>query len=652
MSSFSGVPPSSRPRSATLLTASLVVGFVLLLGIGSLLWLAQQRFLILPTPTPTATAGTPYTATPDFRATQLAEDMTTQIAYRATAQQNVPTGTETPKRVLLPEVSSAHTNTPTPVAGSVIQVTPQSGVALPMVSNGSSPLPTPTAPVSLLPTPTVFVPAATATQLSTSTPVPSLTATPLPSSTPTTFVVTSLNGVIHNAETILRVGPSNLYSEAVRVGANTNVNLLGRSETGEWVYICCVNNQPYWVRQAYAQPQNNPTATAAPTDTNPNDVRWLPRQPLPAALEPLPAPATPIPADDYPLSRHDASNRARVPRIPASPLINAWPAPALAGGAFTTGAVVGGSSVLAMSADNQLYSFERADGHQRWRYQIGQPVHHTPTIQDNNIYVVGDDGQLFALADAGNAATLIWQKRLPKRPISSVLAGSNNAARLFINGMENGQPTLYAVNRATGDILQEKQLGNVTFQTPTLGGQLLYLGGSSVWALDVETFEQVWVNTEIQNVAAPPLYLPNGVLALAELYVADNAGHIYSLDANTGVKLWRYDSADGVTALAANNSTLFITGPGYIKAITRDKDHKDLWRVGVNGQALGGPIVDSTQVLIVTDSGDVQYVNPVDGSTHHEAPLIQAPPSGSPAISGIYLFVPGTNNNLYALRGN
>ena len=153
-----------------------------------------------------------------------------------------------------------------------------------------------------------------------------------------------------------RAGPSNIYPEAGRLAARTGVKLLGRDSTGEWVYICCYNNEPRWVRQAYAQPKDNPMVTATPTvqnavatitptDINPNDVRWLPIQPVASSLEPLPPP-TPVPADDYPLYRHDAGNRARVPNVPRPPLSYAWPSPGLAGNEFTSPVVVGGQSVL------------------------------------------------------------------------------------------------------------------------------------------------------------------------------------------------------------------------------------------------------------------------------------------------------------------
>ncbi len=461
----------------------------------------------------------------------------------------------------------------------------------------------------------------------------------------------------------MRAGPSNIYSEAGRLAARTGVKLLGRDATGEWVYICCYNNEPRWVRQAYAQPKDNPTlaptatpinpvATTTPTNMNPNDVRWLPVQSLASALEPLPPPTT-VPADDYPLYRHDAGHRARVPHLPRSPLNSAWPSPGLAGGGFTSPVVVGGQSVLVASADNQLYCFDRVDGHQRWRFNIGQPIHLAPTVQDSTIFVVDDSGRMFALQDNGNNAGLLWQRTLPKLPSSGFIVAGNNASKLYISTTDGTQNQLFAVNRSTGDLLglDFKQTGT-SFQSPTVGNQLLYVGGNSVWALDVENFELVWANAEIQNVILPPVYTANGVVALAELYVADATNHIYSVDANTGIKLWRYDGNEPITGLAINDTTIFVAGNGYLKAVTRNSEHKELWRTAVNGQTPGGPIVDGDQVLMISEHGDIQYVNPTDGSIRTDSPLIQSPLSGAPAISGLYIFAPGTNGSLYGVLGS
>src|SRR6185369_13165758 len=77
MSRYSDFPPRQRNRASAILTISVVVSLMLLLGIGSLFWLVQNRFLLAPTPTPTATPAPLLTATPDFRATGVMEDMLT-----------------------------------------------------------------------------------------------------------------------------------------------------------------------------------------------------------------------------------------------------------------------------------------------------------------------------------------------------------------------------------------------------------------------------------------------------------------------------------------------------------------------------------------------------------------------------------------------
>ena len=253
---------------------------------------------------------------------------------------------------------------------------------------------------------------------------------------------------------------------------------------------------------------------------------------------------------------------------------------------------------------------------------------------------------------AGNEAGLLWQKALPKPPSGSLIVAGNNASKLYISTTDGTQHQLFAINRSTGEILSLdfKQTGT-KFRSPAVGSQLLYVGGNSVWALDVESFELVWANTEIQNVILPPIYAVEGVVALAELYLVDGANHAYSVDANTGVTLWRYDGNEPITGLAVNDTTLFVAGNGYLKAVTRNKEHKELWRAALNGQAPGGPIVDGEQILMISQNGDIQYVNLTDGSVHNDAPLIKAPLSGAPAVSGLYIFAPSKDNNLYAMLG-
>src|SRR5215213_9849005 len=80
-------PPTTYPypprnRSAEIITISLLVAAFMLLGLGGMLWLVQSRVAFGPTPTPTPTRGVPFTATPDYLSTRVAEDFLTQQAYQ------------------------------------------------------------------------------------------------------------------------------------------------------------------------------------------------------------------------------------------------------------------------------------------------------------------------------------------------------------------------------------------------------------------------------------------------------------------------------------------------------------------------------------------------------------------------------------------
>ncbi|MFN3335135.1 MAG: hypothetical protein ACK47M_21760, partial [Caldilinea sp.] len=77
---------SQRNRTSAILTTSILVAFFLLIGLGWMLFAVQSGLLATSTPTATATPlAATRTPTPDVRATNVAEDMLTQVAFAATA---------------------------------------------------------------------------------------------------------------------------------------------------------------------------------------------------------------------------------------------------------------------------------------------------------------------------------------------------------------------------------------------------------------------------------------------------------------------------------------------------------------------------------------------------------------------------------------
>lgn len=680
-------PYPPRNRSAEIITISLLVAAFMLLGLGGMLWVVQSRLAFGPTPTPTPTRGTPFTPTPDYLATRVAEDFLTQQAYQMallgtltptpletpapdvsepTPDEVLPTATNTPVIVRLPGLNAPFTPTEEPIAAESPVETPTSNIInLPIVVD-SSPLPTPT-PQQIAEVPTLEPPTPVEPPTDTPTPtVPVETPTPtptevLPTPTPTptpippgqSIVVASLQGFVERSPASLHLGPSSIYTQVTEIDVGTRVTILRRNQSGEWLYICCIENRPdiapVWARQANVRPRDNTRQGNMPEDANPNDVRWLAVEPPPAYLTPLPTPIPPGP-DDFAMPRVDRHGSGRVNQLPVPPLNPTWSQEAQAALALNSPAAVVGSNVIVASQDYHLYSFERTSGTQRWRFELCQDgcraMTFAPLVYENEIFIVDQNRTVWAFGNP-NDPYVLWRVTLNQPALSSLNIFSDT---LFLATGEGDNHTLVALHRDNGALLWDEPTSGPGLRYPVIGDQLVYAADATIEAYDIFNGQLVWENDAIRDIMAGPVYDAPGPYALAELYVVSN-NRIYALDANTGQELWNIDNGESATHLAINDDLLFVAGEGYVKAISRH-DRNQRWRAPiVGGQVMGGPLVDANRVLVATQAGTIHLFDNSNGSAL-SVPSISASAGGGPAVSGAYLFVPGSNGRLYAHLGS
>lgn len=690
---------TATSRTALVVTISVLAAILILLGIGVMQLAMQNGIAFAPTPTATPTARPAHTPTPDVRATHVAEDMLTQVAFAATLVSNVATGTipadlpvnrpnggsdSTPGAVMLPIIvdpGAAPTdavvietaqpgstaiympnieNRPTPTALPPT-LTPPS-VPLPPAAAPTLIFPTPNAPpvgqpqpqfpTPVFPTPEFPTPEFPTPVFPTPVPPP----TPLP---PTPILPTAtllpvggeLAATMRSVDTSVRVGPSNVYTVAAIVAANTSLRLRGRTPAGDWVYACCIPNTAtsFWVRRAYVTIANNSLPSGAPSDADPNSASWLAVQPLDAALIARPTP-TGVPLGDFPLARFDHTNSGRVPTLPNPPLQQAWTVFPQAAQGFTSPAAVSGANVLAASADNELYSHDLTSGSQRWRYSLQRAMQLAPAIQDGLIYLTYGGLTMASLQEQGNAVGLIWQSDLPFNATSPMTIWLDT---IFIGSGEGGDARLMAIRRLNPSDRREFVEPNARVQQPAIGQETIFVGADRLWAIDINIFaaqEIVWTSPDVFNVSAPPVYVSPGVMRLAELFAADGSGVVHALDANTGVSFWTHSFGAAVTALAVNDSSVFIAGNGVLRAVSR-RDGSVQWTLPVGGAIVGGPLVTNSRALVVVQSGGIFLVDAGNGGILDAAASVPAQVSGGAAISGLQVLIPAANNTLYAYRG-
>ncbi len=684
MARFSNEPPEpAHPRSAWLLTTILVLIVFGLLGALWRYYVGDVGFRFAPSPTPTATPASPLVATVDFRATMIAEDRATQIAYEAV----VPRATSTPvasEAVFLPIVDAEPDD---PADGSGAGLIEQPDVAasataasISLVPIGGGELPsaeTPTliAPDVSLPTPDPDVdpnapsdppvdPLPIVVETETPTPTETFfapTETPSPTFTPipTVVQVQALRAYIaptFAATTVwLRLAPMNTHTPVATLQTGTQVDLRGRDESGEWVYLCCVENEQRWIRQVYAPPiDNERLPDNAPPNATPNDVRWLPVQPWPANFPP-PMVATPIPPDAATYVRQDRANTGRISNGLNGSLhpLPGWSTDsATIPQQFSTPLLVVDKYVLGGTSgpDGIIYGLDRNHGNQIWTYSLGAGISQPMLVIGNILYVSDDSGRITAIA-LGEGGPL-WQQFIsipngaPNGQAVSGFVAHDNFLYLIVRAPD-GSHHLLKVDRNHGGMAQGYPVGATLPQALAYGHQLIYVAGAQLLALDVDNFELVWASN-LTNFSAPPIYAADGTKALSELIVT-TGGQVITLDAATGKMLHTYEGGSQlVTGLGLGNNAIFASGSGFIKSFDRYGTGL-FWSVTTSGDARGGPVVSPDQLLLVTGNGAIEFVHPAGGALTAGGGILSSiryPPTISSRT--IYIVAEGPPSRIYA----
>ncbi|HMN31662.1 MAG TPA: PQQ-binding-like beta-propeller repeat protein, partial [Caldilineaceae bacterium] len=215
---------------------------------------------------------------------------------------------------------------------------------------------------------------------------------------------------------------------------------------------------------------------------------------------------------------------------------------------------------------------------------------------------------------------------------------------LYIGVKANDKYYIVRMDRGGGGTLAACDLGAVPRVGLAVGHQLLYVAGSQLWALDLDTLEVVWTRADLGNPAVAPLYAANGVSALAELYLAFNDGRTHALDANTGALLHSYGSnGQPVKGLALGDGALYVTTTGMIRAFER-RSSGLYWEKPTAGDTLNGAIVTPDQIILVSTNGVIEFRQPGTGETSGRY-AVNGTVSFAPAVSGSYIFVPVDNGS-------
>jgi eukaryotic-like serine/threonine-protein kinase len=307
----------------------------------------------------------------------------------------------------------------------------------------------------------------------------------------------------------------------------------------------------------------------------------------------------------------------------------------------------------------------------KWTFHTGGEVISSPAIVNGVVFVGSNDGKLYAL-DADTGATK-WSFPTGARITSSPAVDNGLVYCISYDG------NFYAVDAVSGKLKWKFALPgerryaathlhgalpagetmpdpfDVYLSSPALWNGSVYFGSGdgSVYSLNAVTGTRNWKFSTGDVVHASP------AIADGKLYVGSWDSYFYALDASTGKEVWRFKTGEdpdihnqvGIqsSATISNGVVYFGCRDSNLYALDAATGQKR-WAYSNKGSwVITSPVVQQGKVYFATS--DSALFNILDANTGSLVQTIkyQWPFFGSPSIANNIVYLAGQDGKLYAV---
>jgi outer membrane protein assembly factor BamB len=293
-----------------------------------------------------------------------------------------------------------------------------------------------------------------------------------------------------------------------------------------------------------------------------------------------------------------------------------------AGALFGGGVSYDNGRVYATNGAGYAAALDAGNGAIAWTVRPGGPLRGAPTIANDNVYVITQDNQMFALNPADGATRWtgsgaievagVFGAAAPAAAQGTVVAGFSSG-ELNAYRYENGQVVWQDALSRTSISTAVTSLSDIDAEPVIDSGRVYAVGqGGRMVAIELITGQRVW---EI-NLAGTSMPWVAGDW----IYVVNDQGQLMALARSTGRIRW-------MTQLAAFRDV-------------KDKKGRISWV---------GPILAGDRLVLANSAGQIAYVSPLDGSVQSTVDT-RMPISLSPIVANNTLYILHDTGQLTAWR--
>ena len=408
--------------------------------------------------------------------------------------------------------------------------------------------------------------------------------------------------------------------------------------------------------------------------------------------------------EDWPMFKHDVRRTGFSPSKAPNSASLLWETKIRDAAKFWSSACVAEGRLFIGSQNGNLYCLDATNGKHLWTYETdtGQPIFSSPLVAQDTVYFAGYE-RIYAIpstgpsADPVKAQDKVWTFRFGKSTggVNNVVAGSPaiRDGKLFIGavdqyfycfdaavggkplwetytpyrgqhafasspaldrgkvfaatGNQSGSGRLYCFDQAKGAILWEFDIDDITFSSPVIEGNRVFIANSGDWvggnrkyrlyALDVNGYidgmddgvaddhkgnaDLIWSFDTTDYVYSTPS-IHNG-----KLFFGSATGTLTCLDTEKGDRVWtyrsdarkRYTQPRGIlSSPALADGKVFLNVEGNILALPEIDPNGDgvispdevLWSYEIGGDGVCSPIIANGCVYVGNHQGSIYCFGP------------------------------------------
>jgi len=253
-------------------------------------------------------------------------------------------------------------------------------------------------------------------------------------------------------------------------------------------------------------------------------------------------------------------------------------------------------------ADHTAYRDESSDFVTNlWTFNMESPIHSSPAIYKDHIYIVSADGILKAIdMETGEEE---WDLDLESPTNSSPIVHKN---KLYI-GCEDG---LKAVNINSHKVSWEYDCDNVA-STPFYYEDVIYFGSDNGHLYGLNDDGKVEFNKKLSGeLKTSPIVVDDTI------YIASTDAKIYSIGTDKS-KNWEFTAGDEILSSPGyvNETVIFGSSDGNVYCLN-ESDGDLVWKTDLNNKVISSPTIDEhdNSVYIGSDEGNFTCLDIRDGT--------------------------------------